>query len=379
VEKCFVPSEANVPDRLQQAFGEVAEMFVKAHYCPLKGGCHEFLTADPLQTDFFDIAMGFSRCRHLGAYLKLHNPDLDEILLVSQCEGRKDSHKHFPVADIITHEPPDRTEFYEIKPNSPGGKSKGRDKIVWFEIICDDEDLPYVAGTLYDPDERKLVWDATWFGHPTKVFFHWFREQDGLLVYELCFQVSLENFAEALVKLLIRAVVAALIVLMLPVVAGGAVLAQAEFLTSPLAEPVGPEEANAPGDVAYAQLLLNDWRGRNGFGLIEVDGQFDSLGSAITDFQEAQGFETDGRLEPGGAAIRAVELDHFAGLMRGAEAGELVADVTLPPEPELISEPSDEEEDPVEDVASLDVESAIAEVLQAHLDDLRAAAEELVG
>jgi hypothetical protein len=374
-------SETGTPDRLRNAFGEVAEMFVKSDYCSVKGGCQEFLKPSTAQTDFFDIAMGFSRCRHLGAFLKLHNPGLDEIRLVTQCEMKKDSSKSFPVADIITHEPPDRTEFYEVKPNSSSGKAAGRDKIAWFEIICTDEGLPYLAGTLYDPDRKVLVWDGTWFGHPVKVRLHWFREQDGLLVYELCFEVSVENFAEALIKLLLRVVVAALISLLLPVVAGGAVLAQAEFLTSPMSDPVGPDDANTPGDVAYAQLLLNDWRGRNGFELIGVDGQFDSVGSAITDFQEAVGFEADGRLEPGGGVIRALETDHFAGASQGTDNSEALAEVgeiTVPDEPELLEESVDDD-DFIEEMAVLDPDSAIAELLQAYLDDLRAAADEFVG
>src|SRR5438067_1361362 len=376
-ERCFVPSEANVPERLQMAFGDLVELFVKADYCLTKGGCQEFLVPSTAQTDFFDIAMGFSRCRHLGAYLKLHNPALDEVRLTTQCETKKDSHKHFPVPDIITHEPPDRTEFYEVKPNSPSGKSKGRDKIAWFQIICTDESLPYVVGRQYDPDRRVVVWDGTWFGNPAKVRLHWFSEADGLIVYELCIEASLETLAEALVKLLIRAAVAAALALLLPLIVGPAVLAQAD-LTSPLAEPVGPDDANAPADVAYAQLMLNGWRARNGFDPVPVDGQFASLGSAIADFQGAAGLEADGRLDLGGSTIRGLEADHFASLAQAVEAGEGLAEPTLPPEPELIAEPADEDEAPTDEVVAIDPAQVVREELQAQLDDLHAAAAELV-
>jgi hypothetical protein len=381
MERCFVPSEANVPQRLQSAFGDVAEMFVKEDYCSTKGGCHEFLKPGTAQTDFFDVAMGFARCRHLASYLKMHNPTVDEILLASQCESKKDSSKHFPVPDIITHEPPDRTEFYEIKPNSGSGKSKGVDKIIWFEIICTNEHLPYVAGTIYDPDRRVLVWDGTWFGSPVKVRLHWFRDRDALIVYELCFEVSAETFAEVLMKALIKMIVAALIALLLPVAAGAAAIASLDAATSPMGRPVGPSDVNDAADVAYAQLLLNDARGRDQLGLVAIDGHFNSIGSAITDFQEDRTLGVDGRLEPGGATLLALEGEHLSSAAQGASVA--TADLggsILPPEPEFLEEAADEdsEEPPLTELAILDVDEAIAPVPQEHLDGLMEVARELV-
>lgn len=379
MERCLLPSEANVPQRLQSAFGDVVERFVKTDYCASKGGCQEFLVPGTTQTDFFDVAMGFSRCRHLASYLKMHNPSVDEVLIASQCETKKDSDKHFPVPDIITHEPPTRTEFYEIKPNSVSGKRKGRDKVIWFEIICTSESLPYVAGRIYDPNRRVLVWDGTWFGSPVKVRLHWFRETDGLIVYELCFEASVENFAEALVKLLIALVVAALISALLPVAGGVVVLASLEGVTSPMGQPVGPEDTNDSFDVAYAQLLLNDSRGRAGLEMIAVDGDFNSVGSAITDFQEARGLGPDGRLEPGGETLIALEGEHLGAATDAVSiAQEELGDAELPPEPEFTAEAPDEEDAPTTDVVALDLDSAVAPVAQEHLDGLMAAAQELV-
>jgi hypothetical protein len=366
---------------LQSAFGEVVEMFVKSDYCSTKGGCQEFLSPGTTQTDFFDVAMGFARCRHLAAYLKMHNPHVDEILLASQCETKKDSGKHFPVPDVITHEPPDRAEFYEIKPNSTSGKAKGVEKIVWFEIVCTNESLPYVAGTIYDPDQRVLVWDGTWLGSPVKVRLHWFRDRDALIVYELCFEVSADTFAEMLIKALLKMVVAALIVLLLPVAAGAAVVASLDGVTSPMGQPVGPDDPSEAADVAYAQLLLNDARGRDGLGLIAIDGDVTSIGSAITDFQEARGLEVDGRLEPGGVTLLALEGEHLSAAADAASIATAdLGETFLPPEVELLEEApdEDEEEPPATELATLDLDEALAPVPQEHLDALMEAARELV-
>jgi hypothetical protein len=140
-QQCFTPGQAAVNLRLTQLFGTIVEWFVKQEYCLAKGGCRESLTLPPnRQTDFFDKNAGTTRRRFLASFLKFHNPALDEIFVAETCEIRKrddDEGERSPVPDIITHEPPSRMEFYEIKPNSQSGKAKGRIKIQSFQAMAD--------------------------------------------------------------------------------------------------------------------------------------------------------------------------------------------------------------------------------------------------
>lgn len=187
VERCFTPREAGLAIALSSKFGFlVEEWFVKPDYCFSKGGCKEFLTISesPDQIDFFDVNTGTTRCRYMAAFIRLHNPNVDEILIATSCEIKKgeDRKGTFPVPDIITHDAPARLEFYELKPNSDSGKEAGREKIENFKIICQLHNLPYAVGRLYNPDRRILIWDGTWFGSPVKARLHFFREEPGLLV-----------------------------------------------------------------------------------------------------------------------------------------------------------------------------------------------------
>lgn len=238
VKQCFTPFQAGLDLGLASLFGRIAEWIVKKEYCLSKGGCSEFLTLPPTPgTDFFDENAGTTRCRYLAAYLKSHNPALDEVFLAQTCEARKrgkhpgdDNEERFPVPDIITHEPPGRMEFYEIKPNSQSGKSDGRDKLLAFQALVDffKPNVPtmtYRAGTLFDPDRSILMWDGTWFGSPVKVFFHFRREGKGLIVYEVCAEISGNLLAEVFVKALIKMAVLLVILMLAPVVGGIPVLA----------------------------------------------------------------------------------------------------------------------------------------------------------
>jgi hypothetical protein len=383
MERCFVPSE--ILTHLHPAvaaFGEVAEYIIKLDYCRSKGGCQEYLTPGA-QTDFFDVAMGFSRCRHLAAYLKTHHPHLDETRLAGQCEMKKDSGASFPVPDIITFQPPGRTEFYEIKPNSASGRRAGRDKIIWFEIICRDESLPYAAGSQYSPDRRVVVWNGTWLGSPVKVRLHWFLDQRGLLLYELCVEVSQETFAEMLVKSLLRFVILALILLLRnPAAVAAAVATVLASVTSPLRRPVGQGGVNAPPDVAYAQLLLGDWRQRHGLPALVVDGiSGPRTREAITEFQRTATGVADGRLDPGKRGIRTLEQEHLAATAAGAAvAVEELAGVRAPEPWEITVEGLGEDgEGAVSQITTVDLDLLTREELQGYLDGLYLAAGELIG
>lgn len=330
---CLVPSEAVNNNRILSAFGEFVEVLVQSDYCIAKGGCAPFNPSLPIPTtDFFDYKSGTHRCTALSKFLSLHHSSINPTLR-AQCLLAKKGFR-FPVPDIITFQPPLRTEFYEIKPNSEPGKRDGRDKIKWFKIICEDYGLPYVPGTLYSPNAKVLVWDGNWMGVPTKVFLRWRREQKGLIVYELC--VELSTLEEWMAKLLIKGIVVSAILLMLANPAVGAAAAAAIAVTARLlysqmgsimlADAVGDNQPNLSNDVWYIQVLLNDWRGRHGFSSIEIldAGTFtEETQQAIFDFQNAVSGVVTGRIEPGSMEIRTLEEEHIVYLMtegfRGAE------------------------------------------------------------
>jgi peptidoglycan hydrolase-like protein with peptidoglycan-binding domain len=68
---------------------------------------------------------------------------------------------------------------------------------------------------------------------------------------------------------------------------------------------VGRSGANQPNDVRIVQTLLNDWRGKNKRGPIAIDGYVGpETIDAITDFQRTATGIVDGRVDPGGPAIR---------------------------------------------------------------------------
>jgi hypothetical protein len=374
VEKCFT-LEGGTPQamRLASKFGFIVEWFVKADYCLDKGGCSEFISlpASPDQVDFFDENAGTTRCRYLASYLKFHNPGINEIALATLCEARKDPDGSFPVPDIITHSPPLRLEFYELKPNSASGKSKGRKKLGDFHALTGVfSTAPYVPGDKYDPDRKILVWDGTWFTVPTKVRLHFFRLDPGLLLYELCVEVSAQTVNETVAKLLIKMVVAALILVLLPVVVGGGgVVVLASNVQSPMNNSVGAGGANAAADVIYVQRLLNDWRGNNNLAAIGIDGLVgqETIG-AIHRFQTDVTGIVDDRVDPNGQAIHALERLHLENAVNNVSRAEIPdqsTDTLLTALNILSADPLGDDEEPIVDLAS-----TLQNAVQDYFDDL---------
>lgn len=317
VEFCFTPGQAG--SRLDSAFAAIPELLVQRDYCKKKNGCAIFLRPAPApQTDFFDRVTGFHPCRHMAAFLKMHNPSIDEVAVATACEAKKvhpDDRSLVP--DIITHQPPERKEFYEIKALSDKGTADGKQKIANFKEMCAGQQITYADGEKYDCRLNILVRDATWSGIPVKIFLRIRSTRKALIQYNFCVESNSEFLTEAIAKLLIVAVVAALVVLfstnpVIVVGTAGAALVLASQTTSPMQGSVGTGGMQDQRDTRYAQRLLNDWRVRNGFGLIGVDGLVgDETIGAIVAFQEAVTGAVDGRLDPGGLGIRALERLHI--------------------------------------------------------------------
>lgn len=320
VRKCIAPSETNAEDSLVRRAGQAVELRIHSHYCqgnvvdcaihPVTGAVH-----------FFDLQIGLHRCDLLGGYLGQMNPGFNGFALTMECRSKKpDPSGTFKVPDIITHKSAENIfEFYEVKPNSPTGESAGRDKVTAFEGICARDSLPYKAGTRYSKDVFEPIWDGTWLGSPTKIYLHWFLRDNGLLLYDICGEVSRETLLEMLEKGLLKAFILAAGLMMLAAARGGL------RLPTPGATPilalngaVGQGRPNFAADVRFVQHLLNDWRGRNARTLIGVDGQFgQQTDRAIVDFQTAVTGVVDGVFNASGPALAALEGLHLAALTGG--------------------------------------------------------------
>jgi hypothetical protein len=82
-----------------------------------------------------------------------------------------------------------------------------------------------------------------------------------------------------------------------------------------LTRSVGQGGANVPADVRYVQFLLSDWLLGEGKEALKVDGKCGPLtNKAIIAFQADHTQHRDGRLDPGGPTIRALERIHQAAL-----------------------------------------------------------------
>lgn len=68
----------------------------------------------------------------------------------------------------------------------------------------------------------------------------------------------------------------------------------------------------------FVQILLNDWRVRNGLSLITVDGIIGpETNGAIKLFQDRETSSKDDRVDPNGPTIQALEAAHLEGIFSG--------------------------------------------------------------
>lgn len=83
----------------------------------------------------------------------------------------------------------------------------------------------------------------------------------------------------------------------------------------PISHSVGSGGENTLGDVYYVQLLLSDCRCRLALSPIAVDGVAGPKTiEAIRDFQQKSGLTADGRVDPNGATLKAIETMHLVGI-----------------------------------------------------------------
>jgi hypothetical protein len=207
--RCIAPSEIVTP-QAASAFGAVAESIIDSDYLTQVGRTTVF----PVSTkDFIDFTHGFGNIPLVIAFLKTNNPHLSvSQLAVMSAAGL------VKIADIITHDPPIRTEFYEIKPNSADGVPAGQIKVASIAALFSKFSLPYLPGAQYAPDKRIKIFSGNPLGSRLELFFHFKWIQPGLIVYEICAEGDLEELG---LKILV-AIIAAAIVALLVTATGGA-------------------------------------------------------------------------------------------------------------------------------------------------------------
>jgi hypothetical protein len=215
---CIAPSLVLTSDAARE-MGLIAEALVAKEYSQSTG--RVFFPLPPAK-DFFDISHGFGNRSLFAAFLGSHHPGLSQTQLAQLSED-----KLVKIPDLMTFDPPRRTEFYEIKPNSSSGCEAGRTKVARIHALCQSFGLPYVPGTQWMPDTRINLFTGRLLNVQVEVNFHFFLLQPGLLVYEIC----AESRARPLTNAEIAAIVAlVLLALLATAITGGAAEAAAAAL-----------------------------------------------------------------------------------------------------------------------------------------------------
>jgi hypothetical protein len=339
---CFTPGQAGAPRWLCIRTGRIVEWVVRREYCSDRNPCDEFQLGGS-GVDFFDenfAGSGTTRCRFLSGYLVAHHPTLDESFISSSCEVKKkpvdpsdDENERFAIPDVITDLPGVRTEFYEVKPNSVTGVAAGRLKVATFLSLVDflkqtDPTVGTLAkGIQFKPDRSITFYSRLYLGFiPVEVQLHYFRLEDGLIVYEICVTAQTE-IAEALAT----AVIVGALIFLAYWFFKGIPVPEGDGLGVPgggapvLADSVGPSGNNDTQDVRYVQALLNDWLGGTGNSLIAVsDTVSDEMAGALSSFQQGAGLDdTAGSVAPGDVTITALQQAHFDGLVAAMDISDL--------------------------------------------------------
>jgi putative peptidoglycan binding protein len=322
MERCFAANVSGANSRFLGFMGNIIEIVVVHDYIIHRvnvGGTVDIFPS-PSARDFFDLQD--DRCEALAAFMKLRNPSVNETLIRDFCRQRKvrDGDKSM-VPDIITHDGA-RKEFYEIKSASPTGRADGNQKVRNFDELRSGMQTAYQPGTIYDPHFKQVFWTGTWQGVPARVSLQFERDSDALILYKYCVEVNAATVSEAIMFLVLRAAIAAVILTRNPALAVAVAAGVALLLTpvprSPLLQSVGNGQPNTQPDTQYVQVLLNDFRGKAGDPLLKVDGAFGpKTRAAIIQFQQAVTGQVDGRVDPNGPAITSMERLHLDGLPAG--------------------------------------------------------------
>lgn len=198
-------------------FGAIAEGLVAKSYLSDVGRPAFFPV--PPAIDFMDISHGFGNRSLYAAFLVSKHKGLSTTQLTHLSDNAL-----VKIPDLATCAPPLRTEFYEVKPNSSSGVAKGDAKIAHVHALYQSLGLPYVPGTQWRPDTKIRLFSGSLMGVEVDVYFHFFRLQPGLIVYEVCVEGRGRRLTNAEVAAIAAIVLAAVLLVMFGGWAGAGVL-----------------------------------------------------------------------------------------------------------------------------------------------------------
>jgi len=203
---CIAPSLV-LPSDQASLIGTIVEKRISAEYLAFTKR-PAFFPAPPA-IDFADFTSGFGNNTIYIAYLVDKNPSLSPSQLLQLTD---DGLKKIP--DIVTADAPRSSEFYEFKPNSPSGLREGDRKVANVHALFQGNRLPYTPGIKWNVDKRVQIFSGGLYGVQVDVYFHFFRIQPGLIVYDFCAEGRTRKLTNSEIVTIILAI---LIVLLSPI------------------------------------------------------------------------------------------------------------------------------------------------------------------
>jgi hypothetical protein len=209
---------------LSSAFGYFAETVIESDYCNTMG-------CSPA-TEYFDNGLAGPVDPAYAGFIIAHNSlaSWQKVFLAIASVQRP---------DILVDKPGIR-DFFEIKPRSPAGMTKGIEKLLAIAAYMSVLSLPYVWGTSYSPSFRKLLASGPVLGTPLNVWLRVERIAPGLIVYDICLEGDL---LEILAKVSLAALLAAIIAAIIVVTEGGAAPVLIPLLATAPSLPAAASEA----------------------------------------------------------------------------------------------------------------------------------------
>jgi hypothetical protein len=169
MQGCLAPSEIpGVSASNASIFGGLAEDLIYADFCAQFGVLPGQVFVDhynPAAYLYFLASHNpqFTQAQQLDYYTRLLGAGL------------------MRVPDLLVHTPLERA-FYEIKPNSPSGRSAGIEKVGILQAVYPFYQLPYVGGTLFQPRDQVVAQLGTTF----RATFRASLAAPGLILYQIC-------------------------------------------------------------------------------------------------------------------------------------------------------------------------------------------------
>jgi hypothetical protein len=195
---CFAPSELFGED-IAKGFGIIAEPFISYKLTPFL----ERYGVAPFDL-YQDYSFEGSIDKTYVGFLRIKNPSLSPSVI------NKLLTTPLKRPDILIDNS-NLKEYYEIKPDSPSGRSAGRSKLANIESYYNNYSLPYKRGQLFNPPSNILIGrtEVSSGGTriPVEVSFD-LRLDNGLILYKLCIKTKWRLIlALGLVYALLKAII----------------------------------------------------------------------------------------------------------------------------------------------------------------------------